>query len=100
MKKKILLPTDFSKNAWTAITYAVELYKNDNCDFYLLNTFQVSGYALESMLIPEPGEKLYDEAKSKSEQGLAKILERLSFRDNYPNHQFFAVSKFGDLLGR
>ncbi len=98
MKKKILLPTDFSKNAWTAISYAIELYKNDDCDFYLLNTFQVSGYALESMLIPEPGEKMYDEAKKKSEEGLAKTLERLSFRDNYPHHHFYAVSRFGGLL--
>jgi len=75
MKKKILLPTDFSKNAWTAISYAIELYKNDECDFYLLNTFQVSGYVIESMMVPEPGEKLYDIAKEKSEKGLGRVSE-------------------------
>lgn len=98
MKKKILLPTDFSRNAWTAISYAIELYKNDECDFYLLNTFQVSGYALESMMVPEPGEQSYDIAKEQSERGLSRTLERLSFRDEYPNHKFFGISQFNYLL--
>ena len=30
MKKKILLPTDFSKNAYNAINYAIELYKEES----------------------------------------------------------------------
>lgn len=98
MKKKILLPTDFSNNAWNAIQYATELYKHETCDFYILNAFNASGYALESMMVPEPGEKLYEEAKEKSEQGLSKILERLSFRDDYPHHNFFMVSQFNSLL--
>ncbi|MBQ0734782.1 universal stress protein [Aquimarina celericrescens] len=98
MKKKILLPTDFSKNAWNAIEYAIELYKNETCDFYILNAFNATGYALESMMVPEPGEKLFEEAKEKSEQGLSKILERLSFKDEYPNHKFYMVSQFNSLL--
>ncbi len=98
MKKKILLPTDFSKNAWNAIAYAIELFKNEECDFYVLNAFNATGYALESMMVPEPGEKLYEEAKQKSEQGLGKILERLTFRDEYPKHKFYMVSQFNSIL--
>jgi nucleotide-binding universal stress UspA family protein len=98
MKKKILLPTDFSKNAWNAITYAIELYKNETCDFYLLNAFNATGYALESMTIPEPEEQIYDEARGKSENGLKKIKERLSFRDDNPNHKFFTISQFNNVL--
>jgi len=98
MKKKIVLPTDFSKNAWNAISYAIELYKNEECDFYVLNTFNATGYALESIMVPEPGDRIYEEAKQKSEKGLEKILERLSFRDEYPNHKFFMISQFNSLL--
>ncbi|WP_405208048.1 universal stress protein [Aquimarina sp. LLG6339-5] len=98
MKKKILLPTDFSKNAWNAISYAIELYKNEECDFYILNVFNATGYALESMMIPEPGEKIYEEAKEKSEKGLEKILKRLSFRDDSANHKFIMISQFNSLL--
>ncbi|MEJ2113114.1 MAG: universal stress protein [Flavobacteriaceae bacterium] len=42
MRRKILLPTDFSKNAWHAINYALELYKDENCDFYILNAFSAT----------------------------------------------------------
>ncbi|PKV48282.1 nucleotide-binding universal stress UspA family protein [Aquimarina sp. MAR_2010_214] len=98
MKKKILLPTDFSKNAWNAILYAIELYKNETCDFYVLNVFNATGYALESMMIPEPGERIYEEAKEKSENGLNKIKERLSFRDDNPDHKFFMISQFNNVL--
>ncbi|WP_025743240.1 universal stress protein [Aquimarina pacifica] len=98
MKKKILLPTDFSKNAWNAISYAIELYKNEVCDFYLLNAFQASGYAMESMMVPEPGEKIFDKAKAVSEKGLSKTLERISMKEENTKHKFFAVSKFNNLL--
>ncbi|WP_242158928.1 universal stress protein [Aestuariivivens sediminis] len=38
MKRKILLPTDFSDNAWNAIIYALKLFKHEFCTFYLLNS--------------------------------------------------------------
>ena len=36
---KVLLPTDFSDNALNAIRYAEKLFKNEQCTFYLLNTY-------------------------------------------------------------
>ncbi|TYP74255.1 universal stress protein [Aquimarina intermedia] len=98
MKKKILLPTDFSMNAWNAIKYAIELYKNQQCEFYILNTFNATGYALDSMMVPEPGERIYEELKEKSDKGLAKILERLGMREENPNHEYIPISQFNTLL--
>ena len=49
MKRKILLPTDFSKNSWHAIVYALELYKKDQCDFYILNVFSATSSVIESL---------------------------------------------------
>ena len=34
--KKIILPTDFSENAFNVIKYAVELFKNVGATFYRL----------------------------------------------------------------
>lgn len=98
MKKKILIPTDFSKNAWNALCYATDLYKNIPCEFYILNVYNASGYALESMMIPEPGERFYEEAKEKSEKGLAKILQQLAIKTHSDNHNFFAVSQYNTVL--
>jgi len=35
--KKILLPTDFSKNAINAIDYALQLFKDETCVCFILN---------------------------------------------------------------
>ena len=40
--KTILLPTDFSDNSWNAIEYALNFYKELNCNFYLLHVSKVS----------------------------------------------------------
>ena len=40
MKKSILLPTDFSDNSWSAIVYALKLYAETECTFYLLNSIE------------------------------------------------------------
>lgn len=98
MKTKILLPTDFSKNAWNAIRYAIDLFKDKECEFYILNLYTVKGYTLESMMVPEPGELEFERAKKQSEEGLAKILEMLSFRDHNEKHSFYTVSQFNLLL--
>ncbi len=36
--KRILVPTDFSDNAYDALYYATRLFKNESCQFYILNT--------------------------------------------------------------
>ena len=36
--KTILLPTDFSENALNTIRFAVRLFPDEACTFYLLNT--------------------------------------------------------------
>ena len=99
MRRKILLPTDFSKNSWHAINYALELYKNDNCDFYILNVFSATSNILDSLLNMEPGSELYETAKAKSEDGLAKVLDKLTVNGYDENkHHFHAISQFNNVI--
>ncbi|WP_411030512.1 universal stress protein [Spongiimicrobium sp. 3-5] len=97
MDKRILLPTDFSKNALNAIRYALELYKNETCDFYFLNAYQVNGYSIDSMMVPEPGEMAYEAAKKASEDGFTKLMAILKL-NSQPNHTYHTVSTFNSLL--
>ena len=94
MSKKILLPTDFSKNAWNALEYAIELYKDIECDFYLLNIFIAESSLLEELISEDRYNKLYDLAENKSKGNLVKLIQRLSLRDNNPLHRFHTISKF------
>ena len=99
MNKRILLPTDFSKNALNAIRYALNLYKEIDCDFYFLNVFQVSGYSLHStMMVPELGEPVYEAARVRSEEGLENLMEHLRMQPNNPKHTYHQISTFNSLL--
>ncbi len=99
MKKRILLVTDFSNNAWNAIVYALELYKEVECSFYVLNAFNASGYLKSSLMIPEPGEVKYEAAKLESEEGLVRAMRKITFREeNNPKHTYSTISTFNGLL--
>lgn len=96
--KNILLPTDFSENAWNAILYTLHLYKNESCKFILLNSYQINGYHKNSKLIPIPGNEALEKAKKNSEQGLQRLIDVI--KKGYPNrkHHFLAVSHNYPLL--
>ena len=95
MKRKILLPTDFSKNAWHAITYAIELYKKEHVDFYIMNVFSATGNMISNLMNMEPGSEMYETAKLDSENGLAKVLDMLTLLNHDSSkHHFETISKF------
>lgn len=97
MDKRILIPTDFSKNALNAARYALDLYKKRNCEFYFLNVFRLNGYSTESLLIPEPGSGQYEAVKAKSEEGLVKLRDMLKLHHDNPKHAFHTISTFNFL---
>ena len=99
IKKHILLSTDFSKNAWHAMLYAFELYKNEPCHFYILNVFSATSNIVDSLLNMEPGSELYERAKANSEEGLAKVLDTITLRDNKNSkHSFTPITTFNNPL--
>ncbi|NER16828.1 universal stress protein [Spongiivirga citrea] len=98
MKKKILLPTDFSKNSWNAIAYAIELYKNELVDFYLLNAFNASTYIQDILVVPDEGETLFERSKKKSQMGLKKILLQIKAHGENRDHNYFTASVFDSPL--
>lgn len=93
--KNILIPTDFSANAWNALRYATDLFKNDKVNFYLLNAFQVPYYTTDSMMVPEPGQWGYDQAQNDSETKLQELLFRVE-SDKKPGHHFKTLSTYNN----
>lgn len=98
MDKRVLLPTDFSKNALNAIRYALDLYKDQSCDFYFLNAYQVNGYSIDTFMVPEPGEQAFEAAKLASEKGFEKLMNVLALHNNNAKHQYHTISTFNSLL--
>lgn len=97
--KKILLPTDFSDNSWNAIKYALRLFKDEECIFYLLNTYTPIIYHENYILANSSQFDLVDDIKVKSIKGLEDIVNRIKREFNNTKHSFSQISSFNTLIG-
>ena len=95
--KQILLPTDFSKNAWNAIAYALEFFKNEECKFFLLNTYTPSFYRVDYLVGGPVLSAIPDVGVDISLKGLEFTLERIKKEHKNPKHQFESLSAFNTL---
>lgn len=96
--KKILLPTDFSDNALNAIKYAVQLFKDEKCTFYLLNTYTPTIYYLEYVPINPDPSGLSAAIKDNLLKNLNSIVEKLKTEFNNRNHDFETIASFNTLI--
>ena len=87
MKKKILLPTDFSDNAWSAAVYALNLFENYECTFYFLNA-----------LSPQTPVPEYDSGKAIDVQKELAELKDMAIKANAnANHQIETIASIYNL---
>ncbi|NNE76787.1 MAG: universal stress protein, partial [Pricia sp.] len=96
---RILLPTDFSDNAFEAIKYALLVYKDVECTFYLMHTYTAPIYHTE-YLLGSPGQiGLGDVLQESSMTQLEKLKSRLEDLYKNPKHTFMVHTAFNTLLG-
>ena len=63
--RKIIIPTDFSDNAWNATKYALELFKYDKGEVYFLHAFE---------------DEIYNEGEDQQTDDLSVISETIRKR--------------------
>ena len=96
--KKIILPTDFSYNAYNAISYAMNLLKDEEATFYLLNTYTPAIYQTE-YLLHSPGQiGLGDIYQSESINQLEELKKQLEKEFKNPKHTLIPHSAFNILV--
>jgi len=93
--RKILLPTDFSANAFNALKYAVSLFKYEKSEFYLLHAYADEVYSNEAALTEDQFEEKKANAKKNSKSQLKEILAAIKELSPNPKHQFFIKSSYG-----
>ncbi len=96
--RRILIPTDFSENAWNAIEYAMQLFRNKRCTFYLLNTYTPVIPSSRFMANMAEGVRIVDAVRDESERGLQRTVERIQRKYGNPNHSFETISSFNLLV--
>lgn len=93
----ILLPTDFSDNAWNAIKYAVDFYTDTPCNFYVLHTNQITSTSHELMYLPDTS-AIQTLAKTSKER-LTKVVTQInSLPSKKEHHNTFMLNEYGFLV--
>jgi nucleotide-binding universal stress UspA family protein len=95
--KKILLPTDFSDNAWNAIVYALHFFKNENCTFYILHTYTPSFYRADYMIGGPTFSAIPDVGVELAQAGLDKTIADIKKNHKNAKHQYKTLSAFNTL---
>ena len=93
MKKNILLPTDFSDNAWSAVVYALKLYEEELCTFYFLHSTKMKVSTMSNM-----SNKLLRVMAENAMNELSELKELAETSNANANHSFEIILSSNDLF--
>ncbi|WP_179374271.1 universal stress protein [Winogradskyella wichelsiae] len=83
MPKNILLPTDFSDNAWSAALYAIKLYANEQCTFHFLHSTKMKASSMSNI-----SNKLISVLVENAEKDLGQLKAKVEKEYANENHTF------------
>lgn len=98
MMRKIVIPTDFSNNAFNALKYAVDLFKYEKSDFILLHAYADEVYNHETLISQELLERLKEQTLTRSSKKMETIISKIQEYSPNPRHNFRSFSGFGALV--
>lgn len=88
---RVLIPTDFSDNSFQAIEYALLLFKDMECRFYLLHTYMPPVYHSEYLMGSSGLIGLGDILREDAVSDLDTLKKRLKDTYNNSKHSFDAI---------
>ncbi|HSP40971.1 MAG TPA: universal stress protein [Gillisia sp.] len=90
--KKILVPTDFSENAYNALKYGVNLFPGEECVYYILHTYTPALYNAEFMVYANLSlDEIYRLNVNKS---LSQVVSRIKKEFPDTQHSFKKIACF------
>ncbi len=98
MRINVLIPTDYSKNAFNAVVYAFELFANEDCTFHIFHSYFLARSAQGNVLFPEPEPAEYDAVAKNSFEKMALLKSKVGLLADNPRHTIHFDHKFGTLI--
>ncbi len=95
--KHILVPTDFSKNAYSALHYATQLFKNENTTFHLVNSCEADVIAQTKGILTSKKEEILERLTNESKDKCKKVKHKIILDTENKLHKFEIISTFLDL---
>src|SRR5690606_15932551 len=75
--KNILVPTDFSENAFNALKYGLELFQEQKCTIYLLHVNPIPTYSGSATSLESSMASLQESLLKDSQRHLNELLTRV-----------------------
>ncbi len=91
---KILVPTDFSKKAYSALHYSLKLFKGKSCVFYLMSIREISDYISDDLLQSDANESLYDSLILKNRKKLGELVKDLENQYSGEDYTFKTIADY------
>ncbi len=96
--RKILIPTDFSDNAFNAAKYALELFKYDISEFYIMHAYQDYIYTDKALLSRAVLDEVTQAISNNSKKQLDNTLKQIKEISPNPRHTYKIISSNATLV--
>lgn len=96
--KTILLPTDFSKNSINAIEYAMELFKDVSCHFYILNVQKASSFISDDLMVVNASATIYTTIVDAAKKSINNMIVKIKKQYSNENHYFDAIVDYDNFI--
>lgn len=86
--KQILLLTDFSENAWSAMKYASDYFKNISTRFHVLHVKDMRGFVSDDLMGATLNEGVHGAILGESKKQLEQLTTKIKETFENPKHEF------------
>jgi len=96
--KAILLPTDFSTNSLNAIEYAMEIFKTEPCEFYLINIQKASSFVSDDLMTMSSSATIYQTLIDAARKSIKNIIIKVEKKYANNLHQFHSIVDYDNFI--
>ncbi len=96
--RKIVVPTDFSDNAYNALKYACEIFKYERSEICIIHAYADEVYQLGNITERSILDKRKDEVEQKTASALGDLMRRIKEYAPNPKHTYTSIAAFGSLI--
>lgn len=95
--RTILLPTDFSPNSVNAMNFALDMFKDVVCKFYILNVQKASSFISDDFRTMSPSTTIYQTLIQTAKDSINKLIETFEAR-GVKEHSFKAMVDYDNFI--
>jgi nucleotide-binding universal stress UspA family protein len=96
--RKIIVPTDFSENAFHALKYACDIFKYERSEIFIMHTYADEVYQEGNITDRSSLERHKEQVFQTSSEELKTILFKIKEYAPNPRHVYKTIAAFGSLI--